>query len=113
MKSLMIAILTLISIPGWALTNNEINDLVVSMATFSEKEKLTEKDLPEITKQLKNILILEKADESHEGPFELQLSYPANKPLYQKAIKSFTPDDQKKLQSILKIVEHIGRDGNG
>ena len=83
------------------------------MSNFSEKTKLTSQDLPELIQQLKNILILEKVDPSHEGPFELTSSYPKNKALYQKAIKSFNKEDQKILQNILKIVENIAQNGNG
>ena len=109
----MIICLTFLSVQTFALANKEISSLIVSMSNFSEKEYLSEKDLPELKQQLKNILILEKRDETHEGPFELTSSYPQNKALYQKAIKSFKKDEQKTLQNILKIVEDLAKNGNG
>ncbi len=113
MKSTLLIYLAFFSIYTFASTNKEISSMIVSMSNFSEKEKLRETDLPELTQQLKNILILEKLDQSHEGPFELTSSYPQNKALYQKALKSFKKDEQKTLQKILKIVEDLARDGNG
>ncbi|MBC7753983.1 MAG: hypothetical protein H7Z71_07080 [Moraxellaceae bacterium] len=113
MKSTLLICLAFFSIHTFASTSKEISSMIVSMSNFSEKEKLRETDLPELTQQLKNILILEKLDQSHEGPFELTSSYPQNKALYQKALKSFKKDEQKTLQKILKIVEDLARDGNG
>lgn len=113
MKKITTLTLILFSIQTFALSSEKISNLVVSMSDFSEKVNLTEKDLPELNEQLKNILVLEKVDESHEGPFELSESYPKNKVLYQKAIKSFSKKDQKILQNILKIVEDIGKNKNG
>lgn len=113
MKTLLLIAMTLLSLQSFALTQKEISNMIISMADFSEKEKLTEADMPELIRQLQNVIVLEKYDDSHEGPFELTSSYPQNKALYQKAIKSFKQDDQKVLQSILKIVENIAKNGNG
>lgn len=113
MKTFLLITLTLFTLQSFALSNKEISQMIVSMSDFSEKEKLTEKDFPELTRQLQNIIILEKYDETHEGPFELTSSYPQNKALYQKAIKTFKKEEQKVLQNILKIVENIARNGNG
>ena len=113
LKTLFLIFLAFFNLKALALTSNEISNLIVSMSNFSEKEILTENDLPELTQQLKNILILEKLDETHEGPFELTSSYPQNKALYQKAIKTFKKGEQKTLQKILKIVEDLAQNGNG
>lgn len=113
MKTLLLIVFTLLSFRSFALTDKVISNLIVSMSDFSEKEKLTEKDIPELTRQLKNIIILEEYDESHEGPFELTTSYPQNKAMYQKVIKTFSKKDQKILQNILIIVENIAQNGNG
>lgn len=113
MKTLLLIAMTLLSLQSFAITEKEISNMIISMADFSEKEKLTETDMPELIRQLQNVIILEKYDESHEGPFELTSSYPQNKALYQKAIKYFKPRDQKTLQDILKIVENIAKNGNG
>ncbi len=113
MKIFILAVFTFFAFQSFAISNQEISNMVVSMSNFSEKTKLTSQDLPELIQQLKNILILEKVDESHEGPFELTSSYPQNKALYQKAIKRFNKEEQKTLQNILKIVENIAQNGNG
>jgi hypothetical protein len=113
MKTFLLIAFTFISLQSFAISEKEISNMIVSMSDFSEKEKLTEKDYPELIRQLQNIIVLEKHDDSHEGPFELTTSYPQNKALYQRAIKSFKQDDQKVLQAILKIVENIAKNGNG
>ena len=113
MKTIFLIFLMIFNLEALALTNSEISNLIVLMSNFSEKEKLNDQDLPELTQQLKNILILEKLDETHEGPFELTSSYPQNKALYQKAVKTFKKDEQKTLQKILKIVEDLAKNGNG
>lgn len=94
------------------LTEDEIKTMVIQMSHFSEK-RLDKKDIPEITLQLKNVLILEKNDPSRTGLFELKKSYPQNKELYKKALKSFTPSEQKTLTYLLKLVENLARNGNG
>ena len=113
MKTLLLIAMTLLSLQSYAINDKEISNMINSMADFSEKEKLMEKDMPELIRQLQNVITLEKYDETHEGPFELTSSYPQNKNLYQKAIKSFKPHDQKTLQDILKVVESIAKNGNG
>lgn len=113
MKKFLLITLALFTLQSFALTNKEISRMIVSMSDFSEKEKLTKDDIPELTRQLQNVILLEKYDESHEGPFELTSSYPQNKVLYQKVIRTFKQDDQKVLQNILKIVENIAKNGNG
>ena len=95
-----------------AQTENEIRDMVVSMSDFSEK-KLTVRDLPEITRQLKNIIILENLDMTRSGPFELKKSYPRYKALYKKSIETFSIDDQKTLIEVLNLVEALAKNGNG
>lgn len=95
------------------MSEKEVNKMVNDMSDFSEKHKLSETDLPEITKQLKNILILEKVDDTRSGPFELTESYTKNKTLYQKALKTFKKSEQKELQKILDMVEDLEKNGNG
>jgi len=113
MKIFLLLSITFFSLQNFATATKDRSALITSMANFSEKEKLTEKDIPELTQQLKNILILEQIDDSHEGPFELTTSYPKNKNLYQKVIKTFNKKEQKVLQDILKIVEKLSIEGNG
>jgi len=94
------------------LTDGEITSMVISMSNFSEKS-LTKNDIPEITQQLKNILILEDNDPTRSGPFELKKSYPKNKALYRTAMKNFTPQEQQALMEVLNLVEALARNGNG
>ena len=113
MKFIILTFFILCGFQSFALTDKEISQMVISISDFSEKEKLTEQDLPELIRQLKNIISIEKYDESYEGPLELTISYPQNKALYQKAIKTFKIKDQKVLQDIFKIVEDVAKNGNG
>lgn len=113
MKKILIIAFTFVSLQSFAFSDKEITNMIISMSDFSEKEILIATDMPELVRQLQNVIILEKYDPSHEGPFELTSSYPQNKALYQQAIKSFKDHDQKILQSILKIVENIAKNGNG
>ena len=92
-----------------ALPESTMRDLEI----FSKK-KLTNKDLPELKKNLNTLLILDDEDPARTAVIILSESYNKNKALYDKALKSIEDKKNKtKLKEIKNILKSHYTEGNG